>query len=70
MLEDKPVTQEHFMKAMSAIEVNVKEREEIVNNMIRELRKSENVSRTFLDEVMRTVTEVTGERVSMALRQL
>jgi ATP-dependent 26S proteasome regulatory subunit len=42
------VTQEHFEEAMSAIEVNTLEREKRLKLMIQELKKLENVNRSFL----------------------
>jgi len=46
--EDKHVTMEHFDEALTDVEVNVREREERIMQMVSQMRKLENVNRGFL----------------------
>jgi SpoVK/Ycf46/Vps4 family AAA+-type ATPase len=57
------VTQEHFEEAMSAVEVNTAEREKRLKLMIQELKRLENVNRSFLKSALDFFTQVEGSRV-------
>jgi len=64
MLENaETVAQRHFDEAMSAIEVNVAERESRFKQMVNELVKIENVNRSFLKSALSFFERVEGARV-------
>jgi AAA+ superfamily predicted ATPase len=57
------VTQKHFEEAMSAIEVNASEREKKLKLMIQELKRLENVNRSFLKYALESFAQVEGSRI-------
>jgi len=57
------VTQEHFEEAMNAIEVNTAEREKHLKLMIQELKRLENVNRSFLKSALTSFERAEGYRV-------
>jgi len=58
--DSKYVTQEHFEEALSLIDVNVRERETRINEMISTAKKLENVDTAFLKEAVKEF--VAGEK--------
>jgi AAA+ superfamily predicted ATPase len=57
------VTQKHFEEAMSAIEVNASEREKKLKLMIQELKRLENVNRSFLKYALESFAQAEGSRI-------
>jgi AAA+ superfamily predicted ATPase len=57
------VTQHHFEEAMSAIEVNAAERETKLKLMVQELKRMENVNRSFLKSALESFERAEYSRV-------
>ena len=65
------VEQRHFEAAMEAMEVNVQEREQRLQDMVEQLKRLENVNRRFLNEALKFwASKETSDRVTQLLKAL